>query len=80
MPDSIRMAETGVIPKVSGSSNEIAAMTPMPGSTPTTLPNSTPTKPPHEVRGLQRDPEAVPQIDQRVTHPQRHRGSCTFRR
>src|ERR1700710_2119456 len=48
MPASIRIAPTGVIEKVSGSSTEIAAITPIPGSTPTTLPNSTPRK--HHIR------------------------------
>ena len=47
-PASIRMAPTGLMPKVSGSRIEIVASGPMPGSTPTMLPISTPMK--HHIR------------------------------
>src|SRR3954447_2296699 len=50
MPDSIRTAATGFMPKVIGSRIEIADSTPMPGRTPTTLPTRTPTK--HQSRLL----------------------------
>ena len=43
-PASIRMAPTGLMPKVSGSRIEMVASGPMPGSTPTMLPTSTPMK------------------------------------
>src|SRR6267378_4342325 len=42
MPASIRIAGTGCMVKVSGSSIEIAVRAPMPGRTPMRLPTSTP--------------------------------------
>ena len=44
MPESIRIAATGFMPKVSGNRIDTADSTPMPGSTPTMLPMVTPTK------------------------------------
>ena len=43
---------------------EIAASTPIPGSTPTTLPISTPTKHQSRFVRLERDAEAEPEIGQ----------------
>jgi hypothetical protein len=44
MPASMMSAETGGSTNVAGSSIEIVAMGPMPGSTPISVPSSTPTK------------------------------------
>jgi hypothetical protein len=44
MPASMMRAETGGSTKVVGSSMEIVAIGPMPGSTPINVPRSTPTK------------------------------------
>ena len=43
MLDSRMMAETGCMPKVSGSSSDTPFGAPSPGSTPTRMPSSTPT-------------------------------------
>ncbi|KAF0118353.1 MAG: hypothetical protein FD152_4694 [Xanthobacteraceae bacterium] len=44
MPASMMTAPVGGMAKVAGSSSDIAAMGPMPGSTPTSVPISTPAK------------------------------------
>ena len=44
MPDSMMIAASGVMLKVIGSSSDIAATGPMPGSTPISVPMNTPAK------------------------------------
>ena len=61
MLDSRMMAETGCMPKVSGSSSDTPFGAPRPGSTPTRMPSSTPTDHQGDMRQRDRDGEAVQQ-------------------
>ena len=62
MPASMMMPASGVAVNVTGSSSDMAATGPMPGSTPTSVPMNTPSEAVEQVDGLQRDAEAEREV------------------